>query len=137
MYLLSKDRLVSYDIRSKGAGRYFHVISQQFLDILKEFLVDIKEIKPVDVINSKLKNIAEKKYFVVRFGDEIYLDVFNVIENSSSVIFDRYEDSFSIIDPKFKNEIESHFFKIRNINLSQDPIFCSEVFYRAAMKKIS
>ena len=134
MFLISKDKLIDYDIRSQGYSLKFYVVSEQFLELLNEFSIPIKEQCPLEIVNSSGKPIAKKKYFVIRLSGKIYLDKEMMIEEKS-VLRKASKSTFMMLKPIFKNEVNLDLFKLKYMDPGQDVIFCSEKFYEAAIKK--
>ncbi|KAI1692859.1 immunity protein 43 domain-containing protein [Ditylenchus destructor] len=132
MVLISQDKLIAYDIRASGAGPKFHIVSQGFLDLLRDFHVPIKEIQAIEIVNSKGRDIAEKKYYILVFSNNIYKDVDYALGEGSLLHSDESESTLYIKYLCFKDGFSEDFFKINDITAQQDPIFCSERFFRAA-----
>ncbi|MDR0240580.1 MAG: hypothetical protein LBJ65_03155 [Burkholderia sp.] len=135
MFLISRDKLISYDIRSSGAGPTFYVVSQEFLGLLKDFFVPIKEIQPIRIVNSRGREIAEKEYCVIIFDQSLYEDKASVVDESSVLVPNERGEILHIENISFKSGVERDFFKIKNITAEQDPIFCSEKFFREAVER--
>lgn len=135
MFLISRDKLIAYDVRASGAGPTFHVVSEGFLELLKDFSVSIREARPLSVVNSKGLGVAEKKYHIIIFGDNLYEDKDDVVGGDSVLVPNEYGGIFSIENICFKSGLSKDFFKIKNITAGQDPIFCSERFVGEAVKR--
>ncbi|WP_155420238.1 Imm43 family immunity protein [Burkholderia cepacia] len=135
MFLISRDKLIAYDVRASGAGPTFHVVSQGFLGLLKDFSVPIRETQSLNVVNSKGLGVSEKKYHIIIFGDNLYEDKGDVVGRGSVLVPNEYGGIFSIENICFKSGLSKDFFKIKNITAGQDPIFCSERFVGEAVKR--
>ncbi|AZQ55477.1 Imm43 family immunity protein [Burkholderia cenocepacia] len=135
MFLISRDKLIAYDIRSSGAGPTFHIVSQGFFELLKDFSVPIKETQPIKIVNSKGRNIADKEYRIIIFDRNLYEDRNGVVGAGSTLVPNEYGGIFHIENISFKEGLERDFFKIKDITAEQDPIFCSERFFREAVKR--
>ncbi|WP_446904620.1 Imm43 family immunity protein [Burkholderia sp. YIM B11467] len=133
MFLISRDKLISYDIRSSGGDSKFHIVSQGFLEILIDFSVPIQESRPIAIVDSKGRDISEKKYHIISFGSDIYKE--DVLDKSSIVGLNEFGDRFIVGSVDFKGGFKSDFFKIKNLDLAQSAIFCSEEFVREAVKR--
>ncbi|RBL67019.1 hypothetical protein C3E98_034365, partial [Pseudomonas sp. MWU13-2625] len=133
MFLISRDKLISYDIRSSGANSRFHIVSQGFLEILNDFSVPIREERPIAIVDSKGRDISEKKYHIISFGSDVYKE--DVLEKSSITGLNEFGDCFVVDRIKFKDGIGFDFFKVKNLDLAQNAIFCSEEFAREAIKR--
>lgn len=133
MFLISRDKLISYDIRSSGANSKFHIVSRGFLEILIDFSIPINEAQSIAIVDSKGRDISEKEYHIISFGSDIYKE--GVLEESSIVGLNEFEDCFVVDRIEFKDGVEFDFFKIKNLDLAQSAIFCSEEFAREAAKR--
>jgi hypothetical protein len=135
MYWISNDKLLSFDIRSHGSTEIFTIISQKFLDLLVDFSVQIKEIKPLKMVNSKNESITKTDYFVIRFRRDVFVDRKDAFDESSEIEWDEFNRRFAIIKPRIKSSLSKDFFKISNVDIAQNPIFCSDKFFRSAADK--
>ncbi|NTX26621.1 hypothetical protein HT746_05620 [Burkholderia pyrrocinia] len=133
MFLISRDKLISYDIRSSGADSKFHIVSRDFLGILIDFSVPIKEERPIAIVNSRGKSIAENDYHIIAFESGIYKE--DVLKDSSIVGLNEFGNCFVVGAIEFKEDFGEDFFKIKNLDLAQNSIFCSEEFAREAVKR--
>ncbi|MDR0240583.1 MAG: hypothetical protein LBJ65_03175 [Burkholderia sp.] len=133
MFLISRDKLISYDIRSSGPNSKFQIVSQGFLKVLIDFSVPIRESRPITIVDSKGRDISEKEYHIISLGSDIYKE--DVLEKSSIVGLNEFGDCFVVGGVDFKDEFKSDFFKIKNLDLAQNAIFCSEKFVGEAVKR--
>ncbi|WGY71012.1 hypothetical protein KEC55_28850 [Burkholderia cepacia] len=133
MFLISLDKLISYDIRSSGADSKFHIVSQDFFQILIDFSVPIQDSQNIAIVDSKGRGVSEKEYKIISFGSDIYKE--GALEESSIVGLNEFGDHFVVEAVGFKSGFKSDFFKIKNLDLTQSAIFCSEEFAREAVKR--
>ncbi|MGZ2746575.1 hypothetical protein [Burkholderia stagnalis] len=135
MFLISRDKLIAYDIRSGGAGSKFNIISSGFLDLLKEFSVPIGDAQAINIVSEKGRSVSAGGYFIVSFGRSIYQSMDDVVGEGSVLKPDEFGGQFSIEKLSVKNGFDGDFFKIGNLYPGQDPIFCSERFAEAMARR--
>jgi len=128
MFLISRDKLIAYDIRSGGAGSKFNLISSAFLDVLKGFGVPMREVQPINIVDRSGGAISKKSYFIVSFDSGLYEDPDDVLSSESILLPDEFGGQFSIESLSIRSDVKRDFFKIKNLYPGQDPIFCSEKF---------
>ncbi|CAB3774220.1 MULTISPECIES: Imm43 family immunity protein [Burkholderia] len=128
MFLISRDKLILYDVRSGGAGSKFNLVSLEFLRVLVDFDVHLREMQPLHVVDRHGVCISKREYRIISFARDVYESAEGVVKESSILMPDEFGGQFSIESISIKAGVNRDLFKIKNIYSGQDPIFCSERF---------
>ncbi|MDW5416635.1 hypothetical protein R6242_08640 [Iodobacter sp. CM08] len=131
MFLIVKEKLIDYEIRSISSGIY--VVSSNFLDLLRDFGCPIKETSVLNIVNLQGTCVSEKTYFVVRFESSIFKDSELIFDSSAKLL---NEDGKLLIEVcSLKDNINSDVFKLHKASSKQDPTFFSDRFVKEAQSK--
>ena len=125
MCLIVKERNIDFDIR--GDSNFFHIVSAEFVAILKEISADYVDMQAITVCNAKGDSISEKNYFVIKLKK---FPVSEFLNMSSSEFFPSRVDGVGIKIKKFvvNAHFNHHVFQVDDMSPGHNAVFCSEDF---------
>lgn len=131
LWLISKDRLYSFDFRQAFNG---YIVSERLLSLMDDFEVKNWEKCKLNIVNKKKEKISKINYFFLRKPkNKLSKDLIDI--DLSKIDWRKNGEKRSIQNLKLINEIEDDIFLIDDLALS-GTIFCSEIFKNNFCKQI-
>lgn len=130
--LIAKVPFIDFDIR--GHSQFFHIVSQDFYNLMQELGCEYEDAKPIKVCSTKGQPISTKEYYVVTFKKYKLSDIMDM---SEAELFPRKIGDISdrIKKFKFKSDFNKQIFQIEKLSPGHDTVFCSEQFKTLAEQR--
>jgi hypothetical protein len=132
MCLIVKEQLIDFDVR--GNSKFFHIVSQHLVDIMRELGEPFEDVQPVDVRDPNGQAISNKKYYVARFKR---YDMSDVLDLTQSELFPKRGGLPTERVKRFRvrDGFAQHAFQIKTMAPGHDTVFCSKEFVQLALSR--
>lgn len=122
MVLISSDKFYDFDVR--GIGRFFYIVSEEFLHVCKQLNVGVVDSSEVQVLSKSGEAKSKRKYHAVLFRE------FDILKDADPATTLMEEDGvpFRIKKLVLPSNWDFDLFKYRRLISGSNSLICSEVF---------